>query len=316
MTDHENQLVLSNLLKYYTEQKLGIKFPTQVRHLATHEIRIARSVFEEQIPYERVHISDGYGQDHRPYTIPVPWTFPRRYCIMAGDGYFGMSTVKEDKSTLIHELTHVWQGQHDKVAYTYVVESLRAQRRLGDQAYAYDKTNYKDWDSYNVEQQAQIVEDWYGVASSTQRPDTAERRPDGSIDRAHDDSLDGEDDPRYRYIVENIRGKMMAPRPKVVEAIPETYRVSQHDTLAPVSDDYMIGLLKRRFRADDVAGYGGRLREVESVFRTMGTAQAVPLYTRLTLRRPGDKLAQYFHDDLSTAARQSLLGILRTRMAP
>jgi hypothetical protein len=224
-----------------------------------------------------------------------------------------MSNFKEDKSTLIHELTHVWQGHHDRGAWDYVAKSLYVQGKYGEKAYAYDKSNYKDWDTYNVEQQAQIVEDWYGVASAGQQADAMIRLPDGSLDRRHDDTLDGEDDPRYKYIVENIRGHAYIPMPASHEDIPATYRVTQQDSAVPISDDYLLRLLKTRFSANDVAGYGGRLRELERAFRSMKAQQALPLLKRLELRRPGDAVAIYFHDHLSTAARLSLLGILRGR---
>src|SRR5262249_25938295 len=74
--------------------------------------------------------------------------------------------------TLIHELTHVWQGDYDQNMlgeWTVILKSGCSQ--LGhltdtDLAYAYDYDPSKQWNEYNVEEQAHIVEDWYqGVCS-------------------------------------------------------------------------------------------------------------------------------------------------------
>ena len=126
--------------------------PQNVRYLAAHETMIARSVYIDTIPYGLVLISDGLGGGDRPFTVPtiLPIHIPfynfnvkgdGKYVIHAGDGYYGMSTLFKDKKTLIHELAHVWQGEHYKSwSWTYAVFSLKDQALSGDAAYAYDKT--------------------------------------------------------------------------------------------------------------------------------------------------------------------------------
>jgi len=57
-------------------------------------------------------------------------------------------------------------------------------------------------------------------------------------------------------------------------------------------------------------GYGQRARQLESIFAGTNAAEAAPLLARLKLRRPGDKVAMFFHAHLSTATRNKLLGIL------
>jgi hypothetical protein len=88
------------------------------------------------------------------------------------------------------------------------------------------------------------------------------------------------------------------------------YKVTQQERLPPLTDDYLISILKPRYNANDVAGYGGRVRKLQQIFRTAGQIQALPLFTRLTLRPPGDRVAMYFHDHLSTATRKTLLQTL------
>lgn len=62
-------------------------------------------------------------------------------------------------ATLIHEMTHVWQGTNSTLAGSFMPKSLVNQARYGDDAYNYRPLT--DWKSYNPEQQAQLVEDWY-----------------------------------------------------------------------------------------------------------------------------------------------------------
>jgi outer membrane protein OmpA-like peptidoglycan-associated protein len=154
--------------------------PSNFRHLAEKETAIARQVFERSIPYSKVMISDGLGFEGRPFTMP---DLGGRYVLHVGDGYYGMSSAHrpDDRALLIHELVHVWQGEHSRWRGSFVVESGWSQLCDGDAAYDYDPTKLKDWDSYNPEQQAQIVEGWYSAGMS-------------------------QTDPRYAYIRCNIRG--------------------------------------------------------------------------------------------------------------
>lgn len=101
------------------------------------------------------------------------------------------------RSTLIHELTHVWQGEHGVTAVAYVGQSGWAQLKHGirdilkkerwegwdthrNTAYEYDAHHLgRQWNSFNVEQQGNIVQHWYERGMSPH-------------------------DPRYPYIVYNI----------------------------------------------------------------------------------------------------------------
>lgn len=90
----------------------------------------------------------------------------------------------------------------------------------------------------------------------------------------------------------------------------EPIRITQYEPRVPITDSYLLGLLEPRYRANDVAGYGGRARELEVGFRQMQGPEVVPLLGRLISRRSGDKVAMYFHDHLATATRKKLLKIL------
>lgn len=271
----------------------------EFRELAAGEIAIAKQVFKETIPYDQIMISDGLGGGDRPFTLPtsVPATAlfnvgEGKYVIHAGDGYYGMSFLEEDKQTLIHELAHVWQGEHSSHSWDYVLGSVWSQA-LSDDAYKYDKNRLGPWDDYNPEQQAKIVEDWF-----------ADGMKEGE-----------EEDRRFYYIKKYIWGEQpdhdwIAAQWAVKPVGTATLHV---DVQGPPPDDDLLPILKPRFHKDDVAGYGGRVKKLEAYFQKLRHVDAFWLLQRLEARRPGDKVAQYFHDHLSTATRDRLTEILRNK---
>lgn len=279
---------------------MPMKRVSGTRHLATNERAIAFSVFKTTIPYDQILISDGLGGGDRPFTLPTSVPVSPlfnvkggKYVIHAGDGYYGMSTLQEDKNTLIHELTHVWQGEHGSRSWSYVADSIWHQV-LSDDAYDYDKRDLKEeWDDYGAEQQAQIVEDWFADGMKT----------DKNVDL------------RFYYVKKFIRGEKVDGNwireswvPKPLEK--STLNVSPQ---YPTVDSYLLPILAQRFAANDVAGFGARVKKVEEIFSRLEPYETQPLLARLTVRRAGDKLSQYFHDHLSTPTRTKLLGILRGR---
>src|SRR5689334_11515762 len=152
-----------------------------IRKLAIGEIQLAQRVFRTTIDYDKVLISDGLGANNREVTLPtsLPVTIYLNvpssegdFVIHAGNGYFGMSTLQSDRNTLIHELTHVWQGQHQYTpAAFYGLMGLITQ--MGSDPYPYDHDHlYSSWDLYNMEQQAQIVEDWFSDGMKEYDPGT------------------------------------------------------------------------------------------------------------------------------------------------
>ena len=162
------------------------------RPLKPSEVEFARQVFEEQVPYNKVHLASYFlpGNDGVPVTLAsvssiIPVRAMRSYTI-----YFGPDVFRDGadqpkfRHTFIHELTHVWQGYHSGLGWEYMVESMIAQGHAviteGNRNRAYDYKTGEPWDSYNVEQQALLVQDWFRNGMRT-------------------------DDDRYTYIVDNIR---------------------------------------------------------------------------------------------------------------
>jgi hypothetical protein len=160
------------------------------------EYNIVCGVFGSTLPDRtRIAITDAAGLSGRPFTIPaarleqvgmgslppaaggVPNGVLRTgYVINAGK--YHSSLGSKYQNLLVHETTHVWQGHSSVLPVSYVFGSLVAQALHGSGAYQY--TRGQAWKSYNPEQQAMIVEDWFRAGQSTT-------------------------DPRYQYIVNHLR---------------------------------------------------------------------------------------------------------------
>jgi hypothetical protein len=181
------------------------------------EEQLARSVFGDQLPYGRIWLGKEYlkGATAAVTVATSPRGGSAEYVICWGDPVVyanGADHGDDKRATFIHELTHVWQGHHGYSAMGYMVGSIFAQgwhgvkdiikhRRYSDwdrhrsKAYVYSMNDIgKPWTSFNVEQQGNIVEDWFRANDY--------RNADGVIIKGGNMSPD---DPRYPYIVYNIR---------------------------------------------------------------------------------------------------------------
>jgi type VI secretion system secreted protein VgrG len=141
------------------------------RSLSTAERSFAQNVFSGSIWFPDVRVQDDLGFGNRPWTSP-PTIVYNKYILHVGpDFYPNMLASNDRKRLLIHELAHVWQGQHG-VPAGYVLNSAVHQTisgllNGGDVAPAYSYSTGLKWRFYNCEQQASIVEDWYAAGSST-----------------------------------------------------------------------------------------------------------------------------------------------------
>ncbi|HEY3066538.1 MAG TPA: hypothetical protein VGL09_12145, partial [Methylomirabilota bacterium] len=143
-----------------------------------------------------VVISSLMGLGDRPFTIPgamlgtLGWFIPGigpllgvaavvrnlfdKYVLFLGtEGYndsINYRLKRDDKGnwitapgqTLVHELTHVWQGHNQAFAWGYVANSLWNQCMVFPNFNAaYDVTEGAQWRTYDVEPQGRLVERWY-----------------------------------------------------------------------------------------------------------------------------------------------------------
>ncbi len=166
------------------------------RPLTVEEEALAREVFLDQLPYRKIYIADFFLPGNRGVAVTLasgagvlPIRSLTSFTIyFGGDVYQRGADADANRNTFIHELTHVWQGYHSAFYWTYMLKSgfvqsmavLRHHNRGFAYLYELDEGNPKPWREYNVEQQGNIVRDWFVNGMR-------------------------EDDPRYKYISENIR---------------------------------------------------------------------------------------------------------------
>jgi Ca2+-binding RTX toxin-like protein len=120
------------------------------RGMTSDEINVARSVFGNSIPWDRVRL------DEHSLMASIGRTHVT--------GYIINSTSNLDDRTMIHELTHVWQYVKDGLVY--IPEALDAQAGEGYDygglsALRLKKAEGKGLSAFNREQQGEIVADYF-----------------------------------------------------------------------------------------------------------------------------------------------------------
>ena len=134
------------------------------RNLKQQEGSIANGVFGMSVRLNRVLISDLFLAESRAFVTPRDPTplglvFGGGFTINVGPSrYPDLTTSEKNRKTLVHELVHCWQGQHSPIACSYIFDSLW-HRSLNENAYDY--VIGEPWESYNAEQQANLVAEWY-----------------------------------------------------------------------------------------------------------------------------------------------------------
>jgi hypothetical protein len=127
------------------------------RTLTFAEEELARTIFGSSIDYNAVRIHrGGYTRFQGDNTTVTP--NGNLYC---PDGTYCDDFSKGSRSHFIHEMTHVWQYQN-KVLDPRVAAAGEFIRTGGDygQSYSYKPDPAKDFLDYGLEQQAEMVE-WY-----------------------------------------------------------------------------------------------------------------------------------------------------------
>ena len=139
----------------------------RTRKLTAEEIELGRSVFEDSIEWNRLVVTDLLGLGRRQFTVPgkgraiylnlgkAAYEYPAAYSSHA------YSTPGQ---MFIHELVHAWQLCR-RNRFSYLVEGAAVQlnHAAGRNAYAFGPAGYK-WESFNLEQQAAIVDTWFAGA--------------------------------------------------------------------------------------------------------------------------------------------------------
>jgi hypothetical protein len=168
---------------------MGIQIPTRVRFMNRSEYALVKRVMGNTLPWRRqIIMTNGAGESGRAFTIPIsfasavfgsaiapllaPIILAQSYLTSVVNAGFLMNvgTHYNDMSVhnptlLVHETMHAWQGHNSLFAQSYVYNSAINQCISGGSAYNF--TPGQNWHSYNVEQQASIVEKWFANGEST-----------------------------------------------------------------------------------------------------------------------------------------------------
>jgi hypothetical protein len=147
----------------------------QRRAMNAAEIALAQKVFGSTLPYDNIQLTNFAGLGGRPFT--APGVDGKTYCNLGqtfnntlgpGGQYY-----PKNGEVLIHELTHAWQIAHNSFLPGFVCSGIinQANYVMGDDVYAYGPPG-PPWSSFNLEQQAQIVNQWFGGDHNQNGPPT------------------------------------------------------------------------------------------------------------------------------------------------
>ena len=135
-------------------------------------------IFGPTLPYQRIrcHVNrlrlGGRGNSIAPMGNPyfAPLIYCQDFSNESKDLYGNPEVSLRQKSIFIHELTHVWQHYHGvNVVKSAVLLFVRCRCRYKN-AYAYSLSTRKTFAQYNIEQQAEIVADYWGITELIKRP--------------------------------------------------------------------------------------------------------------------------------------------------
>jgi hypothetical protein len=135
-------------------------FKFNSRPLLAWEKTLAKEVFGNKINYARVRIDE--------YAFVGPRQM--RLCYVSFFHINSWGTMQN--SLLLHELAHVWQYQ--KLGIVYIPKALLAQRSAAGYNYGgveglkIAMRNKKKLEAFNLEQQAEIISDYYRIKSGYQ----------------------------------------------------------------------------------------------------------------------------------------------------
>jgi hypothetical protein len=139
------------------------------RELTVGEIKFLEPIFGRTLHYYAIHCDINKHQ----------LGGPDNSITLSGNPLFAQQVYEEDFSKadinsqwiFVHEVTHAWQWQHGRYP---VWEGLGLAMRHGakhyDKSYPYDLNGGKNFDDYNLEQQASIMADYWIVSRCGKSP--------------------------------------------------------------------------------------------------------------------------------------------------
>jgi Rhs element Vgr protein len=132
------------------------------RALTSGEIAMARTVFKDAINYSKVKVHRGgwwlfVGFQNTAVTPNGEMYFPESTKFYRDD--FSATDRGRDKALFMHEMTHVWQYQ---LGYSVKKHGLTVSSQ-GAEAYKYTLSANMTLSDYNMEQQGEIISDYYMI---------------------------------------------------------------------------------------------------------------------------------------------------------
>jgi|GEM_PF-30698 len=132
------------------------------RALTPGEIAMAKVIFKDSINYSKIKIHHGgwwlfFGFQNTAVTPNGEMYFPESTKYYRED--FSTTEDDRDKALYMHELTHAWQYQ---LGYPVKKAGLTVTSR-GEDAYKYTLTESRSFSDYNMEQQGEIISDYYMI---------------------------------------------------------------------------------------------------------------------------------------------------------
>ena len=286
------------------------------RNLTIGERSLIQRVFRTaNLPdLDDIHIADGVNARSGAWT-------DSDYQINVGPYLFKTDLSVSEPNTLVHEMTHVWQYYNNTLSKGHAFKAQAtawikdqftkygndddpdmAYVPYSDRLYSYDVVD-GTWDDMGFEGQAYMVQQWFEMGMNQEGY---------RFVFVKNVLWDGDASARDLTRVEL---RLRSPNIPDDEGVHLDDRKTVREERPALTDAFLIELLQRRYAATDVAGFGERARKVEQLFKSASPAEAMPLFTRLTLRNSSDKVATYFYGHLSTPTRNKLLHILQDRMA-
>ncbi|MGP3992086.1 hypothetical protein [Streptomyces sp. 3N207] len=174
---------------------------TLIRHrrLNAAEEAMARELFEDTLPWDKIRLTNLSGQNGQAFVTP---SADGTILVNLGVAFDSpLTSVDPPKGypvpgqLLMHELTHAWQIAHKSFKSEYFWKAA-LDKMSGDASYLYGPPG-PPWRTFGLEAQASLVEGWWAGRldeSVGGFPPGVKTRPRKS-----------ETDPYFRYISENIR---------------------------------------------------------------------------------------------------------------
>lgn len=172
------------------------------RPMSEQEVVLARTVFGDKVPVDRIIITDLYNPGTngiaREFAIPsldgsILVNMGKNYEATLEPDVQKRSAYSHPGQVLIHELTHAWQIQ-----YAPFMPGFLCRGMFGDKNYEYDQAKVAagaPWNpTFGLEEQATIVDRWYGTFVDS-----------GPFPGPGLESPPALQDPRFHYVSENIR---------------------------------------------------------------------------------------------------------------